>query len=103
MAKDPNKMPLADLEKLVARRKAEAAKKLPQIRKAIEKYTLSKYGVPLADVMIGAKATKRPAAKGTMYKKPETGELYSYTRGRVPTWLKGRNGKPNQKYLHKAK
>src|SRR5258706_1448539 len=97
---DINTMTDAEIDAFRAQRKAEQAKlvaaKGKEARADVEKYLQTKWGLTLAQVWMANSNAVGPKT----YLNPETKQTYTYSgRGKVPTWLKGANGKPNPAYL----
>jgi hypothetical protein len=99
---DITQMTQSEIEEHLKQRKIQQAKiaqeKGKEARKDVEQYLQKKYGLTLAQVwMSGSNIVSKT------YLNPANGQTYVYSgRGKVPTWLKGPNDKPNPAYEVKA-
>jgi hypothetical protein len=97
---DLNTLSVADLEAALEAKKAEqakyAAENAVKARAAVEEFLKQNWnGLTLVQVWM---ANGKVANKKT-YKNPADGKSYTYSgRGKVPTWLKGPDNKPNPAY-----
>jgi DNA-binding protein H-NS len=101
--KDISAMTDAEIAEYLKARKAEQAKlvaaKGVQAKKELEAYCLKTYGISLAAIFTSSENASAPKT----YRNPGNGENYTYSgRGKVPTWLKDDQGKPNVAYLVKT-
>ena len=101
--KDISEMSVEEIAAYLKDRKENEAKetweKAVKAKVELEAYCQKKYGLTLAQIF--TTPDKMPEKK--QYKNPQTGELYVYSgKGKVPAWLKGADGKPNQDYVVKS-
>ena len=78
----------------------EKHQKALKAKQELGAYCQRKYGLTLQQVFTAS--DKAPQWK--QYKNPQNGSLYNYSgRGKLPTWLKGPDGKPNKGLEVKAR
>jgi DNA-binding protein H-NS len=96
---DITKMTVAEIAAYLQEKKQrdvlEKQQRALKAKKELEAYCQEKYGLTLQEVF--TVSDKAPQRK--QYKDPNCGDIYTYSgRGKVPAWLKGPDGKPNEAY-----
>lgn len=97
--KDINSMTVEEIAAYLENRKEQEVRerheRAVRAKGELESYCQEKYGLTLAEIF----TTPEKMPERRQYQHPQTGEVYAYSgRGKVPTWLRGADGKPNTAY-----